>query len=169
MKAISLWQPWASAVALGSKRIETRSWRTHYEGPLLIHAAKRRNIGELIHFSCCHSWQGALAELLPIGCDARWYDRLAFGAIVGVVDLIICRPTHDLRVGEIKEPRHPPEYRHYKWTEELLGDYGPNRWAWILDAALYLKHPIPFKGKQGLFDVPDSLLCNTNLRLAATA
>ena len=34
MKAISLWQPWASAVALGSKRVETRSWSTSYRGPL---------------------------------------------------------------------------------------------------------------------------------------
>lgn len=40
MRAISLWQPWASAIALGSKRIETRSWSTSYRGPLAIHAAK---------------------------------------------------------------------------------------------------------------------------------
>lgn len=27
MKCISLWQPWASAIACELKRIETRSWR----------------------------------------------------------------------------------------------------------------------------------------------
>lgn len=42
MKAISLWQPWASLVALGVKTIETRSWSTKYRGPLTIHAAARR-------------------------------------------------------------------------------------------------------------------------------
>uniref|UniRef100_A0A6M3J354 ASCH domain-containing protein n=1 Tax=viral metagenome TaxID=1070528 RepID=A0A6M3J354_9ZZZZ len=36
MKAISLWQPWASAMALGWKKIETRSWGTSYRGPPLI-------------------------------------------------------------------------------------------------------------------------------------
>jgi len=41
MKAISLWQPWASAIALGLKRCETRHWSTSVRGPLLIHAAKR--------------------------------------------------------------------------------------------------------------------------------
>ena len=41
MKAISLWQPWASAMALGMKKIETRHWPTCYRGPLLIHAAKK--------------------------------------------------------------------------------------------------------------------------------
>ena len=42
MKAISLHQPWASAVAIGIKTHETRSWRTNYLGPLAIHAAKKR-------------------------------------------------------------------------------------------------------------------------------
>jgi hypothetical protein len=41
MKAISLWQPWASAIALGWKKNETRHWSTDYRGPLLIHAAKK--------------------------------------------------------------------------------------------------------------------------------
>src|SRR5690348_17556570 len=40
MKALTLTQPWASLVAIGAKRIETRSWSTSYRGPLAIHAAK---------------------------------------------------------------------------------------------------------------------------------
>lgn len=39
-KILTLSQPYASLVALGAKRIETRSWRTSYRGPLAIHAAK---------------------------------------------------------------------------------------------------------------------------------
>jgi hypothetical protein len=38
MKALSLWQPWATLVALGVKKLETRSWSTTYRGPLAIHA-----------------------------------------------------------------------------------------------------------------------------------
>ncbi len=41
VRAITLWQPWASLVALGLKRFETRSWPTNYRGKLLIHAATR--------------------------------------------------------------------------------------------------------------------------------
>ena len=41
MKALSLWQPWASAIALGHKRIEPRHWTTSYRGLIAIHAAKR--------------------------------------------------------------------------------------------------------------------------------
>jgi hypothetical protein len=40
IKAISLWQPWASLMALGLKRHETRHWPTAYRGPIAIHAAK---------------------------------------------------------------------------------------------------------------------------------
>jgi len=36
LKALSLWQPWASLMALGVKRIETRSWQTQHRGPLII-------------------------------------------------------------------------------------------------------------------------------------
>lgn len=42
MKAITLWQPWASLVAVGAKTIETRSWSTKHRGPLAIHAAAKR-------------------------------------------------------------------------------------------------------------------------------
>lgn len=38
MRALTLWQPWASLVALDVKTIETRSWSTSYRGPLAIHA-----------------------------------------------------------------------------------------------------------------------------------
>lgn len=41
MKAISLHQPWASLIASGEKTIETRWWRTHYRGNLLICSTKR--------------------------------------------------------------------------------------------------------------------------------
>lgn len=40
MKTLTIKQPWASLIALGEKKIETRSWRTKYRGPLLIHAGK---------------------------------------------------------------------------------------------------------------------------------
>jgi hypothetical protein len=41
MKAITVRQPWAWLVVTGKKDIENRTWRTHYRGKLLIHAASR--------------------------------------------------------------------------------------------------------------------------------
>jgi len=40
MKALTLTQPWATLIACGAKRIETRSWATDFRGRIAIHAAK---------------------------------------------------------------------------------------------------------------------------------
>lgn len=37
-KGLTFIQPWATAVAFAGKDVENRSWRTHYRGPLAIHA-----------------------------------------------------------------------------------------------------------------------------------
>lgn len=41
MKALSLWQPWASLIFDGRKIVETRHWEMLYRGPLAIHAAMK--------------------------------------------------------------------------------------------------------------------------------
>lgn len=71
MKTLAVRQPWATYIAEGHKRIEVRSWQTHYRGPLLIAASGKplqqvNDLGE--------------AEILPS-------QRL-----VCVVDLVDCRP-----------------------------------------------------------------------------
>jgi hypothetical protein len=67
MKALSLWQPWASWIARGEKTIETRTWPARYRGPLLICAAKKRD-----------------PVLNP--------ERFPVGVAVCVVRLVDCRP-----------------------------------------------------------------------------
>src|SRR3546814_13455324 len=83
LKAISLWQPWASAIALGHKSIETRHWPTKYRGELAINAAKRFGPDEREFASI----ERALGRMPP---------RLPLGAIVAVVDLPDSRPTDQL-------------------------------------------------------------------------
>lgn len=39
--ALTLFQPWAWAIAAGHKQIENRCWTTSYRGPVLIHAGKK--------------------------------------------------------------------------------------------------------------------------------
>jgi hypothetical protein len=40
VKAISLWEPWATFMAIGAKLNETRSWPAAYRGDLVICATK---------------------------------------------------------------------------------------------------------------------------------
>lgn len=161
MKALSLWQPWASAVALGAKRVETRCWSTRYRGPLLIHAAARINKNELIYYDCCWNWCGALDRTIRSDRAPLW-EALPFGAIVATCDLVDCRPVESFTLGEIETPRVPDVADRpntagsktglYNWTERQMGDYSLGRFGWVLEDIRPLSVPIPARGGQRLWN-----------------
>lgn len=134
MKAISLWQPWASAIALGLKRIESRGWWTGYRGPLAIHAAKRWTADE-------RDYAAHFARVT--GRDELRAPPL--GAIVATCVVTGCWRAEDL-LPVISQ------------LEEMFGNYAPGRFGWLLAEIVPLAQPIPFKGAQGFFDVPDELI-----------
>lgn len=135
MKALSLWQPWATLVVAGVKRWETRSWR--FSGPLpqriAIHASGH-GPRDLAGSSSQEPFRTALARL---GLDGR---SLPTGCVLGVVTVSACLPT--------------PEVRDLLSPEELaMGDFGPGRWAWRLDGAAGLASPVRCKGALSLWDL----------------
>jgi hypothetical protein len=138
MKALSLMQPWASALFIrlrdGNrlKGIETRSWklpeRTKYPLRIAIQAS-----------SSFPKWARAFAETeRTLG---RIPSRLPFGAIIGFVTIMGMRMTEDLA----------PQITA---IERLYGDYSPGRWGWMLSDAESLPDDkiIPCKGALGLWD-----------------
>jgi len=146
MRAISLWQPWASAIALGAKRIETRSWSTTYRGPIAIHAAKRKRVHELVYLMQTPCFVEALRPLYAISPNSRWIDAIElmpYGAIVATAMLADCLTVNDA----LEKLITPLEYE--------LGNFEPDRFGWVLEDVKALARPIPFKGKQGFFNVPD--------------
>lgn len=163
MKCISLWQPWATAIALGSKRIETRSWPTPYRGRIAIHAAKRRVVSELMDIQSSWEWRGALhldsqPALLgdPLQVRGRHLPEiLPFGAVVAIATLTDCRVSGSFTVNELRTWRgsHP-----YRWCEDQMGDFSPGRFGWVLSGIIPLLTPLPWKGEQRWFDVPDDLI-----------
>lgn len=128
MKCISLWQPWASLLVAGVKKIETRSWLTGYRGPLYIHAAKKHDKDDL----------DLLRYFNTVGLKQP--ESIPFGAIVGRVDLVDCKPTETIR-------------DTISSVEYALGGFGNNRYGWITEKPVEFAQPVPFKGKQGLFEV----------------
>ncbi len=42
MKVLSIKEPYASLIMNGDKKIETRSFKTNYRGPLYIHASGKK-------------------------------------------------------------------------------------------------------------------------------
>ena len=134
MKAITLTQPWATLVAIGAKRIETRSWRTLYRGHLAIHAAK--GFPELAR-ERFFNWE--FREVLEAHCIHSFHE-LPLGVVVATCTLVDCvRITPD----NMPPPGGPEFY---------FGDYTPGRWAWMLNSVKSLPYPIPLRGSLGLWE-----------------
>jgi hypothetical protein len=149
LKAITLWQPWASLIVTGAKKIETRSWSTRYRGPLAIHAAQTWN-NELDALMSYWHIQGGLAPLKGQPLDLKFEtwagvhgEDLPKGCIIAICDLIDCRPAGEFMVKEIE-------------IEKNFGDFTPGRFGWILSNVRPLENPIYIKGSQGLWNWDDS-------------
>lgn len=128
MKAITLWQPWATLIALGVKQYETRSWATPYRGRIAIHAAKKWDAETLMDFTVPEVWRVMQQHRI------RDYD-LPLGAIICIGDLTGCVPTALV-------PRN----------EQRFGNFTPGRFAWKIEHVRVLLNPIAISGKQGLWD-----------------
>jgi len=159
MKALTLWQPWASAVAVGAKRIETRAWSTDYRGPLAIHAAKtKRGVMELAGRSVVAmppAWRAALAPALG-SPEAHQLLTLPVGAVVAVAHLVDVVPADDPRVQDLAATvrMHFADLDAGEWCENELGEFGPGRYAWLLDRVQCLVPHVPAAGRQGLWSWP---------------
>jgi hypothetical protein len=122
--AISTRQPWAHAIVQGWEQIENRTWSTFVRGPICIHASKfdKRNFNE-----DAGDYLATLAIVrASIEVPDVAFDDLAFGAIVGVADIVDCVTTSA--------------------SPWFFGTYG-----FVLANARPIT-PIPLKGKQGFFD-----------------
>ncbi|MEN6507015.1 MAG: ASCH domain-containing protein [Planctomycetaceae bacterium] len=116
MKALTLWQPWASMVALGYKTIETRSWATDHRGPLAIHAAKvMPHEAEL----ACYENETIYNILQRNGLTVCNLPR---GFVIAIVRLHTIQKTEDaLALGLVND------------VNLALGDFAPGRYAWTLN------------------------------------
>lgn len=139
MKALTLWQPWATLVALGLKRYETRGWTTLYRGPLAIHAAKTRK-----------GIQVAGADVLELVAG----ETMLFGSVVAVCDFD--------GVVETDGARGAMDSR-----ELLVGDWGEGRHAWRLSRVAPLRAPLYIRGRQGLWSL-DEDSARTAIKLTRT-
>ena len=128
MKAITIQQYWAWAIVTGYKRVENRTWRTSYRGPLAIHAGNRE-------------WPGSRETIESLGITVP--ETVPRGVILGVVDLVdVVR----------FDPHQPLLLDPY----DLAGDpFATGPVCWILRNPRRLAEPIPMPGMLGLFDVPN--------------
>lgn len=147
MKTLSLWQPWASLIAIGAKQIETRDWSTGYRGALAIHAAKYLipEFGEI-----CNSEPFVTALRVAGYTEMECFE---FGKVVAIVDLAQVATTE-----EILEPgvEFPGDFldASRRAGELDFGNYGPKRFGFLLKNLRRFPEAIPAVGHQKLWDWP---------------
>lgn len=138
MKALTISQPFASLIADGSKFVENRTWYTPYRGTLAIHAGK--------------GTQYLTAK------ELREYPS---GCIVAVARLVTCARLDTIQCNA--SARHLASLRiapgtTKNWYEVARHKHAEGPWCWILEDVQKLATPIPWKGAQGLFDIPDDVI-----------
>jgi activating signal cointegrator 1 len=142
MKAITIHQPWATLIALGEKKFETRGWATKYRGPIAIHAAKK------VDKEICleEPFRSVLAE------HGYTADDLPTGAVVALCNLSDCLKVEHAHAKEkaallSSSGRLTP----IKGNEVEFGWYDSGRYAWEMVDVKQI-NPVPAQGQQGLWN-----------------
>lgn len=138
---ISLWQPWATLIAIGAKRVETRDFATTYRGTLAIHAGLAFTL-EQSRLLVKEPYRAVLNK-----AGIHLASQLPRGAIVAT-----CRIVAVFRAETVAPTLEPNEW--------LFGDFTAGRYAWMLDDVRPLPSPIRTRGQPGLWDVTALLDAN---------
>lgn len=166
MKAITIWQPWASLLAIGAKKYETRSWATNYRGPIAIHAAKKDPC--MISFIGLDEFDAAASEALEKAGQSYTWCLLPKGKIIATAELvnvwyIVAHPGTNIDIAKhipigaesMTNDKHATDFSDYFVPTEqeiLFGDWTPGRYAWELANVKMLPEPIPAKGQQRIWN-----------------
>ena len=149
--AISLIEPWATLMAIGAKRVETRSWSTAFRGPVAIHASKK------LDKDICRAESYGTVLQKHFG---RWdfLGMFPLGAIVGTAELLDCQTVEVISRDLAQITVHgDPEEAIAARNEIFFGDYtsGEGRYGFVCDYAQMLREPIPARGMLNFWRLTD--------------
>lgn len=152
LRCLSLWRPYAGAVASGLKYVECRDWYSSHLGDLAIHAAKKcAPDGEPVY-----SHPGikigpggvVVAVVSMIAClKMRYFDPLSVGPL-DLTDGIDIFPSRAISIMRRETPTSIID-------QTLLGSWSPGMYGFLLDAVRPLREPVPVRGMPGMWTLTD--------------
>jgi hypothetical protein len=177
LKALTLTEPWGSAIAAGIKAIETRSWAAPREligATIAIHAGKRQSADD-VAFSCSIAARQAFLAAGKIAHEfsapgGHWSSpskafRDTKGCVLATATLADCVRFGRLRRSKpacddgllIEIGRDEPLF--VSNLELHFGDFAPGRYGFILADVEALPKPIPASGALNFWEwtPPDHL------------
>ena len=138
MKALTIWQPWASMAAVGIKHNETRGYPTNYRGGIAIHAGKK-SVNEIWSAYLDERARETICRRLNLSSHTG-LEIFPLGCVLATANLVEC-----IKI--------TPEFIATLSPDELaLGDYTLGRYAWKLADVKQFQAPIPARGQQGLWE-----------------
>ncbi len=127
-KALSLKQPYAWLIANGYLLVDDRTWGTQYRGPVLIHASK----------GLYEQYYDYIKSRTDIPLPAK--DKLEYGGVVGIANLVLCCRPGDLPEGVSRQQR-----AHFGGVQQ---EY----FGFLFEQATPLAF-MPCRGKLGIFEL----------------
>jgi len=151
MKALTIWQPWASLIMIGAKAFEFRCWPApkFVRGQrIVIHAGarkvKRGEIAELLNDpSRLRGSTGGDDRQMSLALDLLEKTMTSPGRLplaMGLGTVLLGEPK---RATELFAATMDPE------------EINPDMWGWPVSEVQSFEMPVPAKGMQGLWDWKD--------------
>ena len=133
-KALSLKHPYAWLIANGYLLVDDRTWGTQYRGPILIHASK----------GLYEQYYDFIQSNTNIPLPPK--EKLEYGGVVGVANLVLCCQPGKLPAGISREQRAHFGGVHQEYYGFLFEEATPVGF-------------LPCAGKLGIFEIDvDALL-----------
>lgn len=145
MRALTIHQPYAYLIVTPqaelpdgayNKRVENRTWHTNVRGELAIHA------GMSLKWLDHEDWPAVPDDLIK-KLKFSDFPEFAFGAIVGLAEIIDCYSIEQIRRGDLSD--------RMMWLQSHRHVSGP--YCFVLDNIRRLSVPVPCVGKQGFWTV----------------
>lgn len=160
MKALTIWQPWASLIIAGAKPYEFRSWRppaAMIGQRIVIHAAGRAIDAEetrmLFHAKHLRNADPDIAEAWAMTClIADKAGRVLAQGVAGALPRACGLGT--AIVGEPRLGTDIAEEFGIPRANDSTRDEHAN-WGWPMLQIEAWPEPIPMRGKQGLWNWPE--------------
>ena len=147
IRTLSLWQPWASLIACGAKRHETRTW-----SPASSLIGRRMGVHAGLRVETAFDAETTRAVVLALG-SPDWHLGVPRGAVVCTAILAGAYRLGQARNGRAEVVDMVQGSAPLQAVAiDLFGDYRVGRWAWHLVEVTPLD-PLPAKGQQGWFRV----------------
>jgi hypothetical protein len=157
MKALTIWQPWATLIMIGAKPHEFRG----YPAPRFV-----RNQRIVIHAGARPVKPVEIEDLLrridaETAGTGQEHDRTCLVPDLARELLLKIRAAHKYRLlpvsmalgtAVVGEPIQSCDLFKMNVADS---DRGAFNWAWPLSDIRHFEPPIPMRGAQGFFDVPE--------------